>query len=566
MIKSLHIENYALIESLDIELRKGFSVITGETGAGKSIILGAIGLLCGQRADTKSIKTGAKRCVVEAEFDVGQYGMGDFFQQNDLDFDGTECIVRRELTSAGKSRAFINDSPVGLSTLKELGERLIDIHSQHQNLLLGKEDFQLNILDTMAKNADRLADYQQQYHALRQAEKALADAIERAKQSKDDEDYLRFQFNQLEEAKLVEGEQAALEEESELLEHAEEIKQELSNAVACIDGGEYMQEGQEPLLQQMKTAMAALRSISDKMKTAEELANRVESCYIEMKDIADVISQEADNIEFLPERLEQVQERLATLYALEKKHKVDSVEELIALSRQLSERLMLIDNSEEVIEELRQKVATAKKKAVAMAEELSKQRQKAAKDVEQRMVENLVPLGMPNVQFKVDVRMDTERLTATGADTVEFLFSANKNSALQAVKQVASGGEIARVMLSLKALIASEVKLPTIIFDEIDTGVSGSIAEKMARIMQKMGEQNRQVISITHLPQIAAMGTCHYKVYKQDKDEQTNTHIVQLDEEERVREIAHMLSGEVLSDAAIENARALIRLKVRSEK
>ena len=566
MIKSLHIENYALIESLDIELRKGFSVITGETGAGKSIILGAIGLLCGQRADTKSIKTGAKRCVVEAEFDVGQYGMGDFFQQNDLDFDGTECIVRRELTSAGKSRAFINDSPVGLSTLKELGERLIDIHSQHQNLLLGKEDFQLNILDTMAKNADRLADYQQQYHALRQAEKALADAIERAKQSKDDEDYLRFQFNQLEEAKLVEGEQAALEEESELLEHAEEIKQELSNAVACIDGGEYMQEGQEPLLQQMKTAMAALRSISDKMKTAEELANRVESCYIEMKDIADEISQEADNIEFLPERLEQVQERLATLYALEKKHKVDSVEELIALSRQLSERLMLIDNSEEVIEELRQKVAAAKKKAVAMAEELSKQRQKAAKDVEQRMVENLIPLGMPNVQFKVDVRMDTERLTATGADTVEFLFSANKNSALQAVKQVASGGEIARVMLSLKALIASEVKLPTIIFDEIDTGVSGSIAEKMARIMQKMGEQNRQVISITHLPQIAAMGTCHYKVYKQDKDEQTNTHIVQLDDEERVREIAHMLSGEVLSDAAIENARALIKLKVKSEK
>jgi len=566
MIKSLHIENYALIESLDIELRKGFSVITGETGAGKSIILGAIGLLCGQRADTKSIKTGAKRCVVEAEFDVGQYGMGDFFQQNDLDFDGTECIVRRELTSAGKSRAFINDSPVGLSTLKELGERLIDIHSQHQNLLLGKEDFQLNILDTMAKNADRLADYQQQYHALRQAEKALADAIERAKQSKDDEDYLRFQFNQLEEAKLVEGEQAALEEESELLEHAEEIKQELSNAVACIDGGEYMQEGQEPLLQQMKTAMAALRSISDKMKTAEELANRVESCYIEMKDIADEISQEADNIEFLPERLEQVQERLATLYALEKKHKVDSVEELIALSRQLSERLMLIDNSEEVIEELRQKVAAAKKKAVGMAEELSKQRQKAAKNVEQRMVETLVPLGMPNVQFKVDVRMDTERLTATGADTVEFLFSANKNSALQAVKQVASGGEIARVMLSLKALIASEVKLPTIIFDEIDTGVSGSIAEKMARIMQKMGEQNRQVISITHLPQIAAMGTCHYKVYKQDKDEQTNTHIVQLDEEERVREIAHMLSGEVLSDAAIENARALIKLKVKSEK
>ncbi|MBQ5460316.1 MAG: AAA family ATPase, partial [Bacteroidaceae bacterium] len=254
MIKSLHIENYALIESLDIELRKGFSVITGETGAGKSIILGAIGLLCGQRADTKSIKTGAKRCVVEAEFDVGQYGMGDFFQQNDLDFDGTECIVRRELTSAGKSRAFINDSPVGLSTLKELGERLIDIHSQHQNLLLGKEDFQLNILDTVANNAERLTTYQQDYRALREAEKALAEALEAAKQSKDDEDYLRFQYNQLEEAKLVAGEQAELEEESELLEHAEEIKQELLNAETCIDGGEYQQEGQEPLLQQLKQA------------------------------------------------------------------------------------------------------------------------------------------------------------------------------------------------------------------------------------------------------------------------------------------------------------------------
>ena len=283
MIKSLHIENYALIESLDIELRKGFSVITGETGAGKSIILGAIGLLCGQRADTKSIKTGAKRCVVEAEFDVGQYGMGDFFQQNDLDFDGTECIVRRELTSAGKSRAFINDSPVGLSTLKELGERLIDIHSQHQNLLLGKEDFQLNILDTVANNAERLTTYQQDYRALREAEKALAEALEAAKQSKDDEDYLRFQYNQLEEAKLVAGEQAELEEESELLEHAEEIKQELLNAETCIDGGEYQQEGQEPLLQQLKQAMAALRSISDKLKSADEMANRIESCYIDLR-------------------------------------------------------------------------------------------------------------------------------------------------------------------------------------------------------------------------------------------------------------------------------------------
>ena len=561
MIKSLHIENYALIESLDIELRKGFSVITGETGAGKSIILGAIGLLCGQRADTKSIKTGAKRCVVEAEFDVGQYSMGDFFQQNDLDFDGTECIVRRELTSAGKSRAFINDSPVGLSTLKELGERLIDIHSQHQNLLLGKEDFQLNILDTVANNAERLATYQQDYRALREAEKALAEALEAAKQSKDDEDYLRFQYNQLEEAKLVAGEQAELEEESELLEHAEEIKQELLNAETCIDGGEYQQEGQEPLLQQLKQAMAALRSISDKLKSADEMANRIESCYIEMKDIAEEISQEADSIEFSPERLEQVQERLATLYALEKKHKVGSVEELIDLSNQLSERLMLIDNSEVVIDELQQKVDGARKKAVESAKELSKQRQKAAKEVEKQMVESLVPLGMPNVQFRVEVKQDTNKLGPSGADAVEFLFSANKNAALQAVKQVASGGEIARVMLSLKALIASQVKLPTIIFDEIDTGVSGSIAEKMARIMQKMGEQDRQVISITHLPQIAALGSCHYKVYKQDNDEQTNTHIVELNEEKRVEEIAHMLSGEVLSEAAIENARALIKLK-----
>ncbi|MBR6197346.1 MAG: DNA repair protein RecN [Bacteroidaceae bacterium] len=561
MIKNLHIENYALIEHLDIDLHAGFSVITGETGAGKSIILGAIGLLLGQRADIKSIKTGASKCVVEATFDVQGYGFDSFFEENDLDFDGSECIIRRELTSSGKSRAFINDVPVQLTLLKEIGEQLIDVHSQHKNLLLGKEDFQLNVIDVIASNADLIADYKKEYKEYNSLCKKLEDAISNTNRNREEADYMRFQYNQLAEANLSADEQSELEEESDTLSHAEDIKQALYQANALLaDGG----EGADALML-IKQSMTALNGISNVFAQSEELSNRIDSCYIELKDIADEISSRCDSIEYNPSRLEWVNDRLNTIYTLQKKHNVDTVEALLKIQAELDEKLSMIDNSDEYIDELRHKCADKFDKALGIARKLSDRRHKAAVEIEKRMVELLVPLGMPNVQFKAELTETQDkdikpRLTPSGIDEVAFLFSANKNSALQQVSQVASGGEIARVMLSLKALIAGAIKLPTIIFDEIDTGVSGSIAEKMAKIMREMGDHDRQVISITHLPQIAALGSSHYKVYKEDKDDATVSHIIELTTQQRIEELAHMLSGEELTEAALENAKALLSI------
>lgn len=571
MIKSLYIENYALIEKLNIRLHPGFSVITGETGAGKSIILGAIGLLLGQRADTKAIKHGAKRCVVEAAFDLSAYGFGSFFERHDLDFDGAECIVRRELTAAGKSRAFINDTPVQLVLLKEIGEQLIDVHSQHQNLLLNKEDFQLNVLDILADNKENLLRYQSCFSDYRDAYKTLCKAVSDAEKSREDEDYLRFQANQLADARLKEGEQKELEEEAEMLSHAEDIKQALFRAHGCI-----VSESGDDAVRQLKQGISFLRSIAGVFASADELADRLDSCYIEVKDIADEIDCLSEAVEYNPERIDYVNERLNTLYSLQQKHHVGSVDELIAIQSELEARLSAIDNSDENIKDLHRRCEVAKDKVIKAAAVLTSERRKAARKVEEYMVRSLAPLGMPNVRFCVEITSREDKLpvadssvaavpdhslpgfNAYGADKVNFLFSANKNGTMQNVAQVASGGEIARVMLSLKALIAGAVKLPTIIFDEIDTGVSGSIAEKMAKIMKDMGEQNRQVISITHLPQIAALGRAHYKVYKQDDETGTTSHIVELSHEQRVEELAHMLSGENLTAAAINNARELL--------
>lgn len=555
MISHLHIENYALIEQLDLDLYQGFSVITGETGAGKSIIIGAIGLLLGQRADSKAIKAGASRCVIEATFDVSGYGMEEFFKENDFDFDGAECIVRRELTAAGKSRAFINDSPASLAQLKELGEQLIDIHSQHKNLLLGKEDFQLGTLDIVAKNGELLAEYKAAYAVYKSLEKQLEAAIEEAKHSKEDEDYIRFQVGQLADADLKEGEQEELEEEAETLEHAEDIKSSLYRAA---NGIQTESDGTDAL-GLMKQSIAELRSITAVYGAAEELAERLDSCYIELKDIAGELEGQAEDVEYNPQRLEQVNERLNTIYTLQKKHNVDSVEELLALQKDLEEKLLRIDHSDDLIEELRHRVEAQKEKVLSLAKQLSKARCDAAKEVESVLIEKLLPLGMPHVQFKCDVTANPAELSAIGYDQVQFLFNANKSGDLKPVSLIASGGEIARVMLALKALVAGAVKLPTIIFDEIDTGVSGSIAEKMARIMKDMGDQERQVISITHLPQIAALGSHHYKVYKEDTDDATLSHIVPLDEEQRVKELAYMLSGETLTQAALENAKSLLK-------
>lgn len=553
MIRSLHIENYALIDSLDISFEEGFSVITGETGAGKSIMLGAINLLLGQRADSKAIKNGATRCVIEASFDVAQYAMDRFFEANDLDFDGSECIIRRELTSAGKSRAFINDTPVALAVLKEIGEQLIDIHSQHQNLLINKEDFQINVLDIIANDASALEKYQQTYTKYKSVCKELQDALDASRRNRDDEDYLRFQYTQLEEANLQEGEQQELEEESEILSHAEDIKQGLYGSLGNICND----ESDSDTLQSIRQSISYLQDIADVFPGAEGIIERLESCHIELKDIAEELESEADSIEFNPRRLEEVNDRLNTIYTLQQKHHVDTVEELIGIQEELDHKISLIDNSDELIEDLRKAKEAVYAQLITHGQALTKARCKAAKTMEKQMVERLLPLGMPNVRFAVEIG-EKSSPDILGMDKVAFLFSANKNGTLQNVAQVASGGEIARVMLSLKAIIASSTNLPTIIFDEIDTGVSGSIAEKMARIMKEMGDGGRQVISITHLPQIAALGKEHYKVYKEDGKESTSSHIIQLSSEQRIEEIAHMLSGETLTDAAISNAKALL--------
>lgn len=550
MLRSLYIQNYALIEKLDIGFEQGFSVITGETGAGKSIILGAIGLLLGQRADVKSIRTGATKCVIEARFDISNYHMEPFFEENELDYE-EECILRRELYATGKSRAFINDTPAQLAQMKELGELLIDIHSQHQNLLLNKEGFQLNVLDLLAHDDAALCEYQTVYKQWKQAQSDLNKLLERAARDKSDEDYIRFQWEQLEEARLVQGEQGELEQEAEMLSHAEDIKASLYKVNQLFNNDE------GGLLSDLKECCHAMSDLQSVYPVAEELAGRLESAYIELKDIADEISGREEQVEFNPARLEEVNERLNLIYSLQQKHRVNTVDDLIALCDDYAARLASISSSDEEVDALRKHSEELQAETRRQAAGLTEARRKAAREVEQQMASRLVPLGMPNVRFAVEMG-ERKEPGPHGMDTVSFLFSANKNSILQSISSVASGGEIARVMLSLKAMIAGAVKLPTIVFDEIDTGVSGEIADRMADIMQEMADNNRQVISITHLPQIASRGRAHYKVYKKDNETETNSHIRRLTEEERVEEIAHMLSGATLTEAALNNARTLL--------
>ena len=546
MLRSLYIQNYALIEKLDISFETGFSVITGETGAGKSIILGAIGLLLGQRADVKAIRHGASKCIIEARFDISAYGMRPFFEENELEYD-EECILRREVQSSGKSRAFINDTPASLAQVKELGEQLIDVHSQHQNLLLNKEGFQLNVLDILAHNDAALAKYHLCYDEWKQTDRELAELVSLAEKSRSDEDYIRFQLEQLEEACLVEGEQEELEQEAETLSHAEEIKAGLyrvEQSFASDEGG---------LLSYLNT----LNNLQRVYQPAKELTERMESAYIELKDISHEVSLQSDSVEFNPVRLDEVNERLNLIYSLQQKHRVQTLDELIALTDEYRSKLSDITSYDERIAELTARKEEQYKQVKQQAEVLTKARTKAAREVEKQLAVRLIPLGMPNVRFQIEMGLKKEP-GLQGEDTVNFLFSANKNGTLQNISSVASGGEIARVMLSIKAMIAGAVKLPTIVFDEIDTGVSGEIADRMADMMQEMGDRNRQVISITHLPQIAARGRAHYKVYKKDSDTETNSHIRRLTDEERVEEIAHMLSGATLTEAALSNAKSLL--------
>ncbi|GAK36131.1 DNA repair protein RecN [Bacteroides graminisolvens] len=558
MLQSLFIQNYALIEKLDIRFMSGFSVITGETGAGKSIILGAIGLLLGQRADVKSLRTGASKCIIEARFDVSAYGMQPFFAHHELEYE-PECILRREVYASGKSRAFINDTPASLSQMKELGEQLIDVHSQHQNLLLNQEGFQLNFIDILAHNDHLLSQYRECYQAWKQHTRRLQELIEQAAQSKADEEFVRFQLQQLDEAALQADEQEELEQEAETLSHAEEIKGALYKAEQLLLGDE------GGLLPALKEGYTSLRSVSRYHASLQELAQRAESSYIELKDIAQELALQNEKIGFNPVRLDEVNTRLNLLYTLQQKHRVSTVGELMALADEFRNRLTGITSLDEEIATLTESCETLRQEVIRLAGELTESRRPVAAAAEQEMASRLALLGMPNVRFRVELGQRKE-VGPSGQDTVTFLFSANKNGQLQNITSVASGGEIARVMLSVKAMIAGAVQLPTIVFDEIDTGVSGEIADRMADIMHEMGAANRQVISITHLPQIAARGAAHYKVYKEDNDTETNSHIRLLTAEERVEELAHMLSGATLTEAALNNARALLQLQPTKNK
>lgn len=552
MLKQLYIKNFTLIDELNISLYPGFSVITGETGAGKSIILGAIGLLLGNRADSKAIKAGRDRCVIEAHFDLSRYGMQKFFDDNDIDYDADDTIIRRELTAAGKSRAFINDTPVPLTRMRELGEQLVDIHSQHQNLLLQKEDFQLNVVDIIAQDADQLKVYQKEYYAYRKAKELLEELKAEIAKNRENEEFMRFQHKELDDANLQEGELEQLEQEAETLSHSEDIKTALYEADNALSGDD------DSILDKLKNATHQLENICDVYPSMADVAGRMQSSYIELKDIAQEISSSVDHVEFDPNRLDAINTRLDKLYTLQQKFHVETVTELIATRDRIAEQLSHIDNGDEDIEEKEKEVAALLAKAEKQAALLTSIRQKSAKAIEKEMKGRLIPLGIPNVRF--EIAFAEKPLSGNGADKVSFLFSANKSTQLQPVSLVASGGEIARVMLSLKAMISGAVKLPTIIFDEIDTGVSGKIAEKMADIMEEMGLQNRQVLSITHLPQIAAKGSHHYKVLKEETENGTISHMKELNNQERIEEIAQMLSGSDITQAALANAKELLRI------
>ena len=552
MLKQLYIKDYALIDELNIDLHRGFSVITGETGAGKSIILGALGLLLGQRADIKSIKSGAKKCTVEAHFDLSRYPMEDFFTENEIDYDLNDCILRREITATGKSRAFINDTPVTLTMMRLLGQQLVDIHSQHQNLLLQEEDFQLRTVDIIADNSEILHDYQsyfKQYQSIcqqiEQQKQTISEIQERA-------DYIRFQYQELSKVDLYPEMQTELEQERDKLSHVEEIKLNLFSAeqqFSSDEGG--------GILSQLKEVSRHINDITEVYPSIKETAERIDNCMIELKDLYEGIRNEVQDIDYDPQRLEQINNTLDTLYSLEQKHHVSTVEELITLRDELKEQLNTVDNSDELLQKLQEEEQQMLATCNRLAQQLTTERKKAAKKIEKEMTERLVPLGIPQVRFAIEIT--DKPLSSTGADKISFLFSANTNTPMLPVADVASGGEIARVMLSLKAMISNKVKLPTIIFDEIDTGVSGKIAEKMGHIMQEMGANDRQVISITHLPQIAARGSHHYKVRKEESIFGTTTTMVMLNKEERLQEIAQMLSGADITAAAIDNAKALLQ-------
>lgn len=556
MLKHLYISNFTLINELDMDFNPGFSVITGETGAGKSIIIGAVSMLLGNRADVKMIRNGKDKCIVEAVFSISDYDqdfINRFLTDNDLDNNGDECILRREININGKNRAFINDTPVILASLKELGEHLLDIHSQHQNLMLNKEDFQLSVIDVFAQNKKVLAEYQNLFKNYKSEACKLEELQAAISRIKENEDFLQFQNKELSEANLEEGEQESLEQQSELLTHAEEIKNTLYNADSLLSSDEHN------IITQLRSISDSMNNIQNVYPDAEVLTNRLNDCVIELKDISREIVSHVEDIDYDPEKLQAINSRLDTIYTLEKKYHTSNIPDLIKKHEEIKSQLSRIDNFDVDFKAQQDKVDRLKESCVKKANALTVSRQKAARKIEKELAARLIPLGIPNVKFKIDMTQQKE-LTTKGLDRITYLFSSNSSSSLSPIAQVASGGEVSRVMLSLKAMMSRVTGLPTIIFDEIDTGVSGRVAEQMAHIMKEMGDNKHQVICITHLPQIAAIGSTHYKVTKTETSQGTNSLMTLLSPEERVKEIAQMLSGSDISIAAIENARTLLKL------
>jgi DNA repair protein RecN (Recombination protein N) len=552
MLKSLFIRNYVLIDELDICFEDGFSVITGETGAGKSIILGALSLVLGERADSGSIRSGKDKCVIEAGFDISTYQVENFFRDNDLEYDTAICMFRRELYGSGKSRAFINDSPAPLSVVKELGNMLIDVHSQHQNLLLADTHFQLNVVDLMAHAGKHLDAYRSEYDNYQSLCDALTGVKNRASNIRQEEDYIRFQYEELTAAKLQAGEQEELEKELDVLSHTEEIKTALYKITALLNGED------ASVVSSLREALNTVRQLSAYFPKAKEYADRLRASYVDINDLASETDVLKDDIEFDPERLEWVNSRINTIYSLQQKHRVSSVEELIARRDGFGAQLNAMDSFDEELDRLTKRCEESYKLLVTQAAEITGLRKQASGTVEKQIVERMVLLGMPNTRFQI-LFTPKSNPSADGMDDVTFLFSANKNEELKTVAQTASGGETSRLMLCVKAMIAGYAALPSIIFDEIDIGVSGEIADKMADIMHDLSRK-MQVITITHLPQISAKGNAHYFVYKEDTPERTYTRIRRLSDEERVGEIARMLSGTRMTQAAVDNAKALLGL------
>lgn len=554
MLRSLYIKNYALIDSLEIDLEPGFSVITGETGAGKSIILGALSLILGQRADMKAIKQGESKCVIEGSFDVSAYDLRAFCEEKGIDYDPDSYILRREILSTGKSRAFINDSPVSLTDLKELGSQLIDIHSQHQNLLLSDTRFQMQVVDALAGNKELLSRYQQAFHQYKQSEKALAELREAVRKSKEEEDYLRFQIESLTEAALQEGEQEELENELETLTHAEDIKSALFKIHSLLS------DDDKGIVLELKEGLNTSQQLAKVYARSEEISERLQTAYIDLKDLASEMDKLANDVEFNPERLAFIESRLDLIYTLQKKYHVNAVSELLALYEEFKQKIENIESSDQQVEALEKEVHEKSEKVFALAKQLTDSRTSITDSFEKDLTDRVAYLGMPNIRFRSEI-ITEKHPNIYGLDSVLFQFSANKNIPLQPVAEIASGGEISRLMLCLKSMIAGATALPTIIFDEIDTGVSGEIADKMGEVMREFGK-NMQVLAITHLPQIVAKGKAHYKVYKSDDEHTTTTNLVRLSDEERLTEIARMLSGSTVTEAAIQNAKVMLGKKV----